>query len=58
MKIIHITGPKFVAAVCIRNDRAFRCAPILRHINGMRLTDIVRFCEDKGWKCEIEETDT
>jgi len=52
--LLRITAPHFTAGVILRNrGRSNRCAPIVKYMAGWDKGQIIKYCESKGWECEV-----
>ncbi|GAG00096.1 unnamed protein product [marine sediment metagenome] len=48
-KLVRITAPYFVAGV----EVGVRSAPIVGYMRNWTIVRIMRYCERKGWGCEV-----
>jgi len=47
--LVRITAPHFVAGIVVRE----RAAPILAYMLPWSLTQILRYCDRKGWQAVL-----
>ncbi|HKW13076.1 MAG TPA: hypothetical protein VJS69_01180 [Candidatus Krumholzibacteria bacterium] len=50
---MRIEAPHFVAGVDVHRGTVVHAAPILRYMMGWAGLQVVRYCEQKGWKWEV-----
>ncbi len=51
--IIRIVAPRFVAGIILAHGRIIRCAPILRHMFGWTMSEVVTYCRKRGWQWQV-----
>lgn len=51
--MIRILSPYFVAGVVLRDGYVVRAADILHYMVGKRMSRVLAYSRNKGWKTEI-----
>ena len=50
----RILAQHFVAGFQVQAGHVYRCAPIIRYMNGWRYESLESYCKSRGWAVELE----
>jgi hypothetical protein len=51
--LIRISSSYFVAGIILEDKVVVKCAPILRYMRGWSGSDVINYCNKKGWHIEV-----